>query len=131
MADQIPERESHINLLTDELLYIAEKMEDLILYHRLPFKRFETLRTLERQAYLFQQGTTKTMQSKHLPGIDNKSRAVDYVLYIDNKWTWDSKYRFYYNFFGALVLNNFPKKIRWGGSFKSFYDGPHFELIDE
>ncbi len=126
----IPQRESHINLLTDEMKEICEKVEELIAWHKLPFKRFETLRSLKRQEYIFSQGHTKTMNSKHLPGPDGKSRACDYIVFINNNWSWDNKYRFYYNFFGNLVLYTFPNRISWGGSFKGFFDGGHIQLKD-
>ncbi len=68
------------------------------------------------------------MNSRHLPNKNGKSEAVDYVVYIDNKPTWDMKYKFYYDFLGGLFLHHHGDKIRWGGNFKGFYDGPHFEL---
>lgn len=120
--------ENHINLLDERLREIAEKLEELLAYHRLPFKRFETLRTVERQKYIFEAGHTKTMNSRHLPNKMGKSEAVDYVLFINNKLSWDNKYKYYYDFLGGMVNERWGEKIRWGGNFKSFYDGPHLEL---
>lgn len=126
LKEKAEKRETHINLLDDRLKEYAVKIEDLIAYHRLPFKRFETLRSIERQRYLLSIKTTKTLLSRHLPNILGKSEAVDYVLFIDDKWSWSHK--FYYDFLGKLVTSKWGEKIRWGGDFKSFYDGPHFEL---
>lgn len=103
---------------------LAIEILELIAAHNLPFKVFETLRTKERQEELFKKGTTKTMNSKHLEG-----NAIDFVVFIDGKWSWENKHRFYYDFLGALVNSRLSGKVRWGGNFKSFYDGPHFELI--
>lgn len=124
--------EKHPNLLDDKLLTIYNDINDNILtYHRLPFKLFETLRTPERQQYLFDQGNSKTLNSRHLPNKLGKSEAMDLVLYIDNKPTWDLKYKFYYDFLGAIVLHKYKNELRWGGNFKSFYDGPHYELLNK
>jgi peptidoglycan LD-endopeptidase CwlK len=84
----------------------------------------EGIRTLVRQEELFKKGLSKTMKSKHLIG-----RAVDLVAYVDGKVSWEKEY--YYPIAlamerAAIELN---VKIRWGGDFKSFFDGPHFELI--
>lgn len=120
--------DNHINLLDDRLKEICEKLEDLFKFHNLPFKRFETLRTPERQAELIKLGYTHTLNSKHLPNKIGKSEACDYVLFIDGKYTWDNKLKFYYDFMGGLVLSKWGDKVNWGGAFKSFYDGPHIEL---
>ena len=56
------------------------------------------------------------------------SLAVDCVPYpID----WDDKERFHE--FAGFVLGTADQlgiKVRWGGHFTSFFDGPHFELIE-
>jgi peptidoglycan L-alanyl-D-glutamate endopeptidase CwlK len=84
----------------------------------------EGIRTLDRQTELFKKGLSKTMKSKHLIG-----RAVDLVAYVDGKVSWEKED--YYPIAlamerAAIELN---VKIKWGGDFKSFFDGPHFELI--
>jgi hypothetical protein len=84
----------------------------------------EGIRTLDRQEELFKKGLSKTMKSKHLIG-----RAVDLVAYVDGKVSWEKED--YYPIAlamerAAIELN---VKIKWGGDFKSFFDGPHFELI--
>lgn len=84
----------------------------------------EGIRTLDRQEELFKKGLSKTMKSKHLIG-----RAVDLVAYVDGKISWEKEH--YYPIAlamerAAIELN---VDIRWGGDFKRFFDGPHFELI--
>ena len=84
----------------------------------------EGIRTLDRQEELFKKGLSKTMKSKHLIG-----RAVDVVAYVNGKVSWEKED--YYPIAlamerAAIELN---VKIRWGGDFTSFFDGPHFELI--
>lgn len=119
--------ERHQNLLCDEMLELYQRiMDEVVVYHRLPFKLFETLRSPERQRYLVDSGFSKTMHSRHLPNSTGKSEAFDLVLFIDNKWTWTPLH--FYDFLGKSVLEKFGNKITWGGNFKNFYDGCHFEL---
>ena len=121
--------ENHPNLMCDELKDIYFDINDkIIIYHRLPFRLFETSRTIGRQKYLKEKGYTKTMDSKHIPNTFGKCEAFDVVMYMNNKPTWDNKYKYYYDFLGTSVLEKWNDKIRWGGNFLGFYDGCHFEL---
>ena len=83
----------------------------------------EGLRTKERQQQLFNEGKSQTLNSRHLTG-----NAVDIVIFIDNKVTWDLKY---YKVLSEHIkavakLNDVP--VVWGGDWKSFVDAVHFEL---
>ena len=120
--------ERHINLLDDRMLEYAEKIEALIFQHKLPIKRFETLRYPERQAYLVEKGYSKTLKSRHLPNKYGKSEAVDYVVFIDNRWSWDIAHHYWFEFLGELVMDNYSSHIQWGGRWKSFRDLPHYQL---
>jgi len=84
----------------------------------------EGLRTKERQEQLVAEGKSQTMNSKHLRGM-----AVDVVAYVDGKVTWDKDY--YHTIAKAFkqAAKELNVSIRWGGDFKSCFDGPHFELI--
>jgi hypothetical protein len=84
----------------------------------------EGIRTLDRQKKLYKKGLSKTMKSKHLIG-----RAVDVVAYVDGKVSWEEQY--YYTIAEAMkrAATELNVSIKWGGDFKSFFDGPHFELI--
>ena len=84
----------------------------------------EGIRTLVRQEELFKKGLSKTMKSKHLIG-----RAVDVVAYVDGKVSWEEQY--YHTIATAMknAATELNVNIKWGGDFKSFFDGPHFELI--
>ena len=87
------------------------------------FKITEGLRTVERQKELVKTGKSKTMNSYHLKG-----KAVDIAVLIDNKVTWDFKY--YKEV--ANHIKEIAKKlgyiITWGGDWKTFKDGPHFQI---
>lgn len=84
----------------------------------------EGLRTKERQEQLVAEGKSQTLNSKHLRGM-----AVDVVAYVDGKVSWDKQH--YQTIAEAFkqAADELNVSIRWGGNFKSFFDGPHFELI--
>lgn len=84
----------------------------------------EGIRTLDRQEELYKKGLSKTIKSKHLIG-----RAIDVVAYVDGKVNWEEQY--YYTIATAMksAATELNVNIKWGGDFKSFFDGPHFELI--
>lgn len=84
----------------------------------------EGLRTKERQAKLFAEGKSKTLNSKHLTG-----RAVDLWALKDGKVTWDEvEYRNLAPFV-KQAAKELEINIRWGGDFQGFFDGPHYELV--
>ena len=81
------------------------------------------LRTVTEQQKLVKEGKSRTMNSRHLTG-----HAVDVVCYHDGKVTWEFKY---YNLLAGHILGVAAKMkvpVIWGGTFKGFPDGPHFEL---
>ena len=94
----------------------------------------EGVRTLDRQKELVRTGKSKTLKSKHLPGPDGLSRAVDVAPYpID----WNNKERFYlFAGFVKGIAAEMGIKLRlgadWDGDFttrdQTFHDLPHFEL---
>lgn len=87
------------------------------------FAVLEGVRTKERQKVLFAQGATKTMNSRHLTG-----HAVDLGAYIDGTvaWDWPLYHKIAEAMKTAAAYRRIP--IEWGGDWKSFPDGPHFQL---
>lgn len=83
----------------------------------------EGLRSRDRQRELFDKGASKTMNSRHLTG-----HAVDLVAYIGSEVRWD--WPLYHRIADAMKLASKELDIPlvWGGDWKSFKDGPHFEL---
>jgi peptidoglycan L-alanyl-D-glutamate endopeptidase CwlK len=83
----------------------------------------EGVRTVERQKQLFAKGATRTMESKHLIG-----RAFDVAAVIDGEVRWD--WPLYSKIATAIKAAAKEKGvvIVWGGDWKTFKDGPHFEL---
>jgi peptidoglycan L-alanyl-D-glutamate endopeptidase CwlK len=85
------------------------------------FTVIEGVRSRERQKQLVSKGASKTMNSRHITG-----HAVDMVPWpID----WDDLERFEIM---AEAMKQAAEEldipIVWGGDWKTFYDGPHFEL---
>lgn len=87
------------------------------------FTVIEGLRTKQRQAQLLKEKKTTTMNSRHLTG-----HAVDLAAWVDGTVSWDWKY--YEQIEAAMKQAALELKIpiEWGGDWKSFKDGPHFQL---
>ena len=88
----------------------------------------EGVRTRERQAQLFAQGASTTMNSRHIPGKDGLAKAVDLVAYIGSEVRWD--WPLYHKIAEAMkkAAKELGVPIVWGGDWTTFKDGPHFEL---
>lgn len=86
----------------------------------------EGLRTPERQAELYAAKKTTTLNSRHITG-----HAVDLYAYVNGAVSWDmSAYRLLASAM-KRAASELGVKIKWGGDWKSFKDGPHFELDRE
>lgn len=92
------------------------------------FTVLEVLRTVARQRQLVAQGASRTMNSRHLPGKDGKSRAVDIAPMLNGKVSWD--WPLYHRL--APIIKQAAKDegvpIEWGGDWAKFRDGPHWQL---
>jgi len=89
----------------------------------LDFTVLEGLRTVDRQKQLVKQGASKTLNSRHITG-----HAVDLAPLIDGKvsWDWPLYHRLAKIIKAAAADENVP--ITWGGDWRTFKDGPHWEL---
>jgi peptidoglycan L-alanyl-D-glutamate endopeptidase CwlK len=89
----------------------------------LDFGVTEGLRTVERQRELLAAGASRTMNSRHLTG-----HAIDVVALIGGevRWDWPLYARLALHFKKAASEVGVP--IVWGGDWKTFRDGPHYEL---
>lgn len=83
----------------------------------------EGLRTPERQEKLLAQGATKTLNSRHLTG-----HAVDVAPYVDRRISWHWPH--YHVLAPAMkqAAEEVGVRVEWGGDWKSFVDGPHWQL---
>lgn len=90
----------------------------------LDFIVIEGLRTVERQKQLVASGASKTLRSRHLTG-----HAVDLLpIGPDGKAAFD--WPLYYKLAPAVkqAAKDVGVPIEWGGDWRTFKDGPHFQL---
>lgn len=90
------------------------------------FAVLEGVRSKARQEQLIKAGASQTMRSRHLTG-----HAVDLGAYVGGSVRWD--WPLYDKI--ALAMKaaalELQVAIEWGGDWKSFKDGPHFQLTWE
>lgn len=81
-------------------------------------------RTLAEQKRLLKIGATRTLDSRHVPGRDGYAKAVD--VFVSKRWDWPLYVKF------ATIMKTAARDcdvpLVWGGDWKTFRDGPHFEL---
>lgn len=103
-----------------DLIKVVERAIEIT---EIDFTVTEGLRTLARQKQLLAAGASKTMKSRHLTG-----HAVDLAALIKGRISWD--WPLYSKLAAAMKAAakelNIP--IEWGGDWKTFRDGPHFQL---
>ena len=85
------------------------------------------VRTIAEQSKLFREGKSRTMMSKHLIGM-----AVDIALFKGGSSDVSNDINDYkrFNLWVQGAAKRMGCQIVWGGNFRTFLDGPHFELID-
>jgi len=83
----------------------------------------EGLRSLKRQKQLVASGASQTLRSRHLTG-----HAVDIVPLVGGVVRWD--WPLYHRIAPAIKLAAQAEgiSIEWGGDWKGFPDGPHWQL---
>jgi peptidoglycan L-alanyl-D-glutamate endopeptidase CwlK len=102
---------------------LVKVVEQAIQITDIDFTVLEGMRTLDRQKQLVEKGASTTLNSRHLTG-----HAVDLGAYVDGKisWDWD-----HYHVLAKAVkqaANELDVDVDWGGDWKSFPDGPHWQL---
>jgi peptidoglycan L-alanyl-D-glutamate endopeptidase CwlK len=88
---------------------------------------FEAKRTIEKQREYVAKGTSKTMNSKHLPDSNGIVRAVDIVPYVNGKYDWSVKY--FADIIGkikSVASELYPNDIEFGYDWG--WDAPHIEI---
>lgn len=89
----------------------------------LDFTVLEGVRTKERQQELVKRGASKTMKSRHITG-----HAVDLAPMIGGQISWDWPL---YHRLAPIVKRaaaELGHPIEWGGDWRTFKDGPHWQL---
>jgi peptidoglycan L-alanyl-D-glutamate endopeptidase CwlK len=97
----------------------------------MPFIVVEGMRSRERQERLVAIGASRTLNSRHLTG-----HAVDLAYWMDDgddapeagevRWDWPLARKIAAAMKAAAASEGVA--LVWGGDWKSFPDGPHFEL---
>ena len=87
------------------------------------FAVIQGTRTMEKQLEYVRTGASQTLASRHLTG-----HAVDLAAYVGSELRWD--WPLYDKIAAAMkqAANELSIPIVWGGDWKKFPDGPHFEL---
>jgi len=87
------------------------------------FTVLEGLRDPERQKALVDAGASQTLNSRHITG-----HAVDLGAWVGDEVRWD--WPLYHKIAAAMkdAAKREGVQIVWGGDWRSFKDGPHFEL---
>ncbi len=87
------------------------------------FSVIEGVRSLDRQHQLYNEGASKTLNSRHLTG-----HAVDLMALVNGGGSWDWPH--YHKIADAMkqAAKEQDVDLEWGGDWKSFKDGPHFQL---
>lgn len=113
------------------------------------FSVIEGIRTIEKQREYVKKGVSKTMKSRHLIQPDGYGHAVDLAPLIekhltDKEWQyskgdldigkdakipWNS-WKAFEEVSKAMkqAAKELNVRITWGGDWKSFKDGPHFQI---
>lgn len=102
---------------------LVRVVERAIKLSEVDFTVLEGLRTAARQQQLVKSGASKTMRSRHLTG-----HAVDLAAFIGGEIRWD--WPLYHKIAKAVkqAAAELKVPIEWGGDWRTFKDGPHWQL---
>lgn len=102
---------------------LVRVVEHAIGISTIDFTVLEGLRTPERQKLLRDSGASQTLNSRHITG-----HAVDLGAFVDGEVRWD--WPLYHKIAAAMkqAAKELNVAIVWGGDWRTFKDGPHFEL---
>lgn len=89
----------------------------------LNFQVSEGLRSKDRQKMLFDAGKSRTMNSKHIDG-----EAVDIFVIRDGVASWNFNDYYKCSLYIKSAAAELDVAIEWGGDWKTFKDGVHFQL---
>lgn len=88
------------------------------------FTVLEGMRTLSRQRVLYKRGATTTLNSRHLTG-----HAVDLGALVNGEISWEWPHYHKINDAMEQASLELDIDVDWGGDWKSFPDGPHYQLL--
>lgn len=102
---------------------LVKVVERAIQITTVDFTVLEGIRDPQRQRTLVDSGASQTLNSRHITG-----HAVDLGAWVDDQvdWSWPL-----YNKIAAAMKEAAKQvgvPIEWGGDWRTFKDGPHFQL---
>ncbi len=102
---------------------LVKIVKQAIVTSKVDFTVIEGLRPLSRQKMLLRTGASRTLRSRHLTG-----HAVDLAPWVGGAIRWD--WPLFYPIARAMksAAKDCGIQIRWGGDWRRFKDGPHFQL---
>lgn len=102
---------------------LVKVVERAIEITEIDFAVLEGVRSKTRQEHLVKAGASQTMRSRHLTG-----HAVDLGAYVAGSVRWD--WPLYHKLAVAVkqAAAELQVPIEWGGDWRTFKDGPHFQL---
>jgi peptidoglycan L-alanyl-D-glutamate endopeptidase CwlK len=102
---------------------LVKVVERAIKITEVDFTVLEGIRTPERQKALVEAGASQTLNSRHITG-----HAVDLGAWVGDevRWDWPLYHKIAAAMKDASKQVNVP--IEWGGDWRNFKDGPHFQL---
>ena len=103
-----------------DLVSVVERAIDIT---QVDFTVLEGLRNPQKQKQLFDAGASRTMNSRHLTG-----HAVDLGAWLEGAVRWDWPLYFDIHNAMAIAASELAIPIEWGGHWKRFKDGPHYQL---
>ena len=106
-----------------DLVRVIERASEIIQGTGVAFVVIEGVRTRAKQAEYVKSGASQTMNGRHLHGF-----AVDLAAIVgkDVRWDWPL-----YDKLAKAVkqaADELQTPVIWGGDWRKFKDGPHFEL---
>lgn len=93
------------------------------------FTVVEGVRTVAQQRENVAKGVSQTMASYHLPQADGLSHAVDLAPLVGGAIPWNdwTQFKDLADVVKACAAE-LGVPVEWGGGWKSFKDGPHFQI---
>jgi peptidoglycan LD-endopeptidase CwlK len=120
-----PRSKMRLNGVHPDLVKVVERAIQIT---TVDFTVLEGVRDPQRQRKLVDSGASQTMNSRHIPGADGFGKAVDLGAWVDDQvdWSWP----LYHKIADAMkeAARQVKVPIEWGGDWKTFKDGPHFQL---
>lgn len=87
----------------------------------------EGVRTPERQKMLLDTGASRTLNSRHLLK-KGYGHAVDIAATLNGTVAWDWPLYAKLSTYFKAAAKELDVPLTWGGDWKSFRDGPHYEI---